>query len=161
MAAEGGGLFHRTMTRIAFFTGGATVCYAFANPDEGNVYDVFPTSRSKHAFINTYRVKESEKWKFESKWKDLARYYQQQEGYLYNKLIRSKNPDDGETYHYYGVMQWTTGEAFVKSTGKPSYMQLVAELPTAERSKPLMYKVVVDDTEFDPEESFAPYNAQK
>lgn len=156
--AEGGGLFHRTMTRFAFFTGGATVCYAFANPDDGNVYDIFPTARSKHAFINTFKVKETEKWSFESKWKNLARYYQQQEGYLYNKLIRSKDTVDG-MYQYYAIMQWTTGEAFVKSTGKPSYQQLVGELPTVDRSKPLMYKVVVDDTEFDPDESFAPYNA--
>ncbi len=159
--AEGGGIFHRTMTRIAFFTGGATVCYAFANPDEGNVYDIFPTQKSKHAFINTFRVKESEIWNFENKWKNLARYYQQQEGYLFNKLLRSKDIDDNGAYKYYGIMQWTTGDSFIKSTGKAQYRQLVDELPVEDSRHPLMYKIVVDDTEFDPNESFAPYNAPR
>lgn len=153
---EGGGLFHRTMTRIAFFTGGATVCYAFANPDEGNVYDIFPSQKSSFAFINNYRIRESEKWTFEQKWKDLARFYQGQEGYLFNKLIRSKTPDSKGEFNYYGIMQWTTGDSFIKSTGKGTHKTLADELPKL--SKPLMYKIVVDDTEFDPNESFAPYN---
>jgi heme-degrading monooxygenase HmoA len=175
--AEGGGLFHRTMTRIAFFTGGATVCYAFSNPDEGNVYDIFPTQKSKHAFINSFTVSEENKWEFESKWKDLARFYQQQEGYLFNKLIRSKEPNEDGNFNYYGIMQWTTGESFIKSTNKTSYKTLVDDLPLVEetnsinkddnseqqkqqrrRRHPLMYKIVVDDTEFDPNETFAPYN---
>ncbi len=157
---EGGGIFHRTMTRVAFFTGGATVCYAFANPDEGNVYDIFPTQKSKHAFINTFRVKQENKWDFESKWKELARYYQQQEGYLFNKLLRSKETDEDGSFKYYGIMQWTTGESFIKSTGKGMYKQLVDDLPIEGSAKhPMMYKIVVDDTEFDPNESFAPYNA--
>ena len=149
-------MFHRTMTRIAFFTGGATVCYAFANPDEGNVYDVFPSQKSNHAFINQYRVNAADKWKFEQRWKDLARYYQQQEGYLFNKLLRSKETDEEGQFKYYSVMQWTTGDSFIKSTGKATHKTLVDELPKA---KPMMYKIVVDDTEFDPNESFAPYNA--
>ncbi len=136
------------------------MCFAFANPDEGNVYDIFPTQKSKHAFINSFSVKEENKWDFESKWKDLARYYQQQEGYLFNKLIRSKDVDEKNEFKYYGIMQWTTGESFIKSTGKGMYKQLVDELPIEKGSQkhPMMYKIVVDDTEFDPNESFAPYN---
>lgn len=157
---EGGGLFHRTMTRIAFFTAGGTVCYAFANPDEGNVYDIFPTQKSKFAFITEYRVKPEDRWNFETKWKDLARYYQQQEGYLFNKLVRTKNvesPEDG--FRYMSIMQWTTGESFVKSLGKATHKTLADEIPRdVKEKKPLMFKIVVDDTEFDPNESFAPYN---
>ena len=154
---EGGGLFHKTMTRIAFFASGATVCYAFANPDEGNVYDIFPSQRSKYAFINGYSVKENDKWNFEQKWKDLARFYQGQEGYLFNKLLRSKEPAEDGKFQYYSIMQWTTGESFMNCTGKSSFRNLSEQLP---ESKALMYKLVVDDTEFDPNESFAPYNAR-
>jgi heme-degrading monooxygenase HmoA len=153
---EGGGLFHKTMTRVAFFVSGGTVCYAFANPDEGNVYDIFPSQKSKYAFINRFSVKEEEKWTFEQKWKNLARFYQNQEGYLFNKLVRSKDLADGQ-FHYYSIMQWTTGESFIKSTGKSAHKDLTADLP---ESKSMMYKLVVDDTEFDPNESFAPYNSR-
>jgi hypothetical protein len=43
------------------------------------------------------------------------------------------------------------------------YKQFVDELAIEAGSKkhPLMYKIVVDDTEFDPNESFAPYNTNK
>jgi len=151
-------MFHRTMTRVAFFTGGATVCYAFANPDEGNVYDIFPSQKSSFAFINSWKIAEGEKWGFEQKWKNLARYYQGQEGYLFNKLIRSKDVDSGTgEFRYYGIMQWTTGDSFIKSMGKATYKTLNDEMPKG-GSKPMMYKIVVDDTEFDPNESFAPYN---
>jgi heme-degrading monooxygenase HmoA len=152
---EGGGLFHRTMTRFAFFTGGATVCYAFANPDEGNVYDIFPTQKSKFAFVTHFSVKAEDKWTFENKWKDLARYYQQQEGYLFNKLVRRKEIAENGEFKYMSLMQWTTGESYIKATGKGTHKTLSDELP---KSDPLMYKIVVDDTEFDPNESFAPYN---
>ena len=81
-------MFHRTMTRISFFVAGGTVCYAFANPDEGNVYDIFPSQKSNFAFIQSYKIHENEKYIFEKKWKNLAKYYQGQEGYLFNKLIR-------------------------------------------------------------------------
>lgn len=158
---EGGGLFHRTMTRMSFFVAGATVCYAFANPDEGNVYDIFPTQKSKFAFITEYRISPENRWNFESRWKDLARYYQQQEGYLFNKLMRSKTPSEesGGQFRYFSIMQWSTGESFLKSMGKATHKTLADELPAAQ-SKPLMYKLVVDDTEFDPTESFAPYNSR-
>ena len=149
-------MFHRTMTRVAFFVGGGTVCYAFANPDEGNVYDIFPSQRSKFAFITDYTVKEADRWSFEQKWKDLARFYQGQEGYLFNKLVRSKDASDSGEFQYYSLMQWTTGESLVKCAGKGTHKALADELPP---SKPMMYKIVVDDTEFDPNESFSAYNA--
>ena len=152
-------MFHRTMTRIAFFTGGATVCYAFANPDEGNVYDIFPSAKSKFAFVNQYKVNEKEKWAFEQKWKSLARFYQNQEGYLFNKLLRKNEIEPDGQFLYYGIMQWTTGDSFVRSTGKGEHKTLADAVPGT-ASAPLMYKIVVDDTEFDPNETFAPYNSQ-
>ena len=134
------------------------MCYAFANPDEGTVYDIFPTQKTKFAFINTYSVNAADKWAFESKWKDLARFYQNQEGYLFNKLMRGKEEEEDGKFNYFGIMQWTTGDSFIKSTGKGQHKQLIDELPVVSKGKPLMYKIVVDDTEFDPNESFAPYN---
>jgi hypothetical protein len=56
-------------------------------------------------------------------------------------------------------MQWSTGDSFLKSMGKATHKTLADELPQATH-QPLMYKLVVDDTEFDPTESFAPYNAR-
>lgn len=69
---------------------------------------------------------------------------------------KEQNPDSKGEFNYYGIMQWTTGDSFIKSTGKGTHKTLADELPKL--SKPLMYKIVVDDTEFDPNESFAPYN---
>lgn len=134
------------------------MCYAFANPDEGNVYDVFPSQKSRFAFISQYIVKSKDQWAFEQKWKDLARYYQQQEGYLFNKLVRTKTADEQGDLRYMSLTQWTTGESFLKSTGKGTHKTLTDDLPS---TQPLMYKIVVDDTEFDPNESFSPVNSSR
>ena len=132
------------------------MCYAFANPDEGNVYDVFPSQKSRFAFLSHYSVPAKDQWSFENKWKNLARFYQQQEGYLFNKLVKSKSADENDEVRYMSLTQWTTGESFVKSTGKGTHKTLTDELPP---TQPLMYKIVVDDTEFDPNESFSPMNS--
>ena len=55
-----------------------------------------------------------------------------------------------DSYTYYGIMQWTTGDSYIRSTGKGAHKALVDAIPFATSTHPLMNKVVVDDTEFDP-----------
>ena len=133
----------------------ASMNYSFANPDHDNVYDVFPVQRSKYAFISGYVVQYDQRMQFERRWKDLARFYQTQEGYLFNKLIRQDSPDEGKVL-YLDFNQWTTGDAYKVAASRNTREVLrerlheVCEEDTF--SQPMMYKTVVDDTEFTPSE---------
>ncbi|KAF4716145.1 hypothetical protein FOZ62_029076, partial [Perkinsus olseni] len=98
--------------------------------------------------------KPEDQYTFECRWKDLARFYQMQPGYLFNKLEKLQNMHVDATYQYYDVMQWSTGEAYRRATMKAIHKELVHELP-CDKYRPIMYKLVVDDTEFSPTESVA------
>ena len=135
----------------------ASINYSFANPDQDNVYDVFPVQRSKYAFVSGYSVKHEDRMQFEKRWKDLARFYQGQEGYLFNKLIRQEEPDDQEKVLYLDFNQWTTGDAYKIAASRATRVVLwdkLQEVCEAEETykQPMMYKTVVDDTEFTPSE---------
>mmetsp|Transcript_112846 Transcript_112846/g.258422 ORF Transcript_112846/g.258422 Transcript_112846/m.258422 type:complete len:181 (+) Transcript_112846:49-591(+) len=141
--------------------------YAFSRPDPDVVYDVFPLQKAqKFVFIQGYKVKEEDRYAFEARWKDLARYYQVRQGYLFNKLVRAKHFESAD-YQYFDVMQWSaqqlcdwlgsqshcltacvsgTGAAFRQSQKTADYTKLRDNLMSGGYS-PTMYKVVVNDTE--------------
>merc|ERR1719356_1543772 len=101
---------------VCLATGGAAG-YAFTNPDVDNVYDIFPLQKPPpYAFINVYKVEESKYKEFEESWKELARFNQRQEGYLFTKLHRAENKGEGligeKQYDYIDMVQWTTADAF-------------------------------------------------
>merc|ERR1719446_322479 len=132
---------------IALATGAAGG-YAFTNPDVDNVYDVFPLQKPPpYAFINAYKVSKEDSHEFEQAWKELARFNQRQEGYLFTKLHKLDAKDDtfGEaTYRYIDMSQWTTGDAHRRTTLRPGYKDLAAKLPGSQKM-PMMYSTVVDD----------------
>ena len=132
--------------------------YSFANPDEDNVYDIFPVQKSKYAFICGYVVPDTQRLNFEHKWKDMARYYQKQDGYLYNKLVRQETADKSGNIVYLDFNQCTTGEAYkvaairsLRQTLWDSIQSVCVDSPDNFKY-PLMYKSVVDDTQFAPSE---------
>ena len=136
-----------------------SMSYSFANPDENNIYDIFPVVKSKYAFICSYAVKPDERVSFERKWKDVARFYQQQDGYLYNKLLRSETRDPDGNFVYIDVNQWATGDAYKTAASKTLRQTLFSRLyDSADKASifthntPMMYKTVVDDTQFTPSE---------
>lgn len=137
--------FNRGICIATGFAGG----YAFTNPDVDNVYDLFPLQKPPpFAFINVYKVAKEDQHDFEEKWRDLARFQQRQEGYLYTKLHRA-DPKDGrfsqQEYDYIDITQWTTGDAFRRSSLRQGYKQLVDVLPGS-CSQPMMFSTVVNDT---------------
>eukprot|EP00386_Alphamonas_edax_P000111 GDKI01000290.1.p1 GENE.GDKI01000290.1~~GDKI01000290.1.p1 ORF type:complete len:222 (-),score=9.71 GDKI01000290.1:171-836(-) len=122
--------------------------YAFANPDQDTVYEMFPVFRQRnYAFLTPYKVKDEDKQEFEDRWKDLARFFQQQEGYLFTKLLRSKEPN--AQYPYIAVTTWVTADSHKRATDKPVFKRLVDNLPT-EAYRSVLYKIVVDDSEYVP-----------
>ena len=132
--------------------------YSFANPDEDNIYDIFPVQKSKYAFISGYLVPKENRLAFEHKWRDLARYYQKQDAYLFNKLIRQDNPDDEGKILYLDFNQWTTGDAYkvassrnIRDTLWDKMHEYCVDSPDTFKY-PMMYKSVVDDTQFTPSE---------
>mmetsp|Transcript_64520 Transcript_64520/g.120050 ORF Transcript_64520/g.120050 Transcript_64520/m.120050 type:complete len:158 (-) Transcript_64520:81-554(-) len=138
---------------VAFATGGAWG-YAFANPDERNVYDIFPVRKPPpYAFINVFKVPEEKSYDFESAWRELARWRQGQDGYLFTQLhkakaVSSKQPVDDTLqaeYQYIDVSQWTTGDAHRRALLRTMYQSLVDKMPFESCSQPLMYSMVVDD----------------
>ena len=133
--------------------------YSFCNPDPDNIYDVFPVQKTKYAFISGYVVPSERRISFEEKWKNLARFYQKQDGYLYNKLIRSHAIDASGSYLYFDFNQWTTGDAYKIACSRSSRDELLDEIhkeclmdDSKSYRHPLMYKTVVDDTQFTPSE---------
>merc|ERR1712048_1115014 len=105
------------------FAGG----YAFTNPDVDNVYDIFPLHKPPpYAFLNVYKIDQS--YEFEESWKDLTRFNQRQEGYLFTKLLKADKKRDfgfGEPeFDYIDITQWTTGDAMRRATLRPGYEKL-------------------------------------
>eukprot|EP00746_Dinoflagellata_sp_MGD_P090070 gnl/MRDRNA2_/MRDRNA2_35538_c0_seq1.p1 gnl/MRDRNA2_/MRDRNA2_35538_c0~~gnl/MRDRNA2_/MRDRNA2_35538_c0_seq1.p1 ORF type:complete len:198 (-),score=35.73 gnl/MRDRNA2_/MRDRNA2_35538_c0_seq1:18-611(-) len=134
---------------IVFATGGA-FGYAFCNPDSDTVYDVFPRhKRPPYAYVNGFKIKEGENHTFEQQWKELARFHQQQEGYLFTKLHKTTGEDSllgKPKFDFIEVTQWTTGDAYQRARRRPGYQELIDSLPLENKYDPLMYSVVVDDT---------------
>mmetsp|Transcript_46858 Transcript_46858/g.111512 ORF Transcript_46858/g.111512 Transcript_46858/m.111512 type:complete len:154 (-) Transcript_46858:124-585(-) len=133
---------------VALATGGAWG-YAFTNPDESNVYDIFPVKKPPpYAFINVFKVPEDKKYEFEQSWRELARYRQVQEGYLYTKLHKALPGEDESmkpVYDYIDVTQWSTGDAHRRCMLRTMYQSLMEKMPFDYASSPLMYSMVVDD----------------
>mmetsp|Transcript_19930 Transcript_19930/g.63119 ORF Transcript_19930/g.63119 Transcript_19930/m.63119 type:complete len:153 (+) Transcript_19930:98-556(+) len=129
---------------------GAAGGYAFTNPDVDNVYDIFPLHKPPpYAFINVYKVDKQDCADFEQGWKELARFNQRQEGYLFTKMLKADGRDRGfgaPQYDYIDITQWTTGDAQRRAALRPTYLKLLEELPGTSARAPLMYSVVVDDT---------------
>ncbi|CAE8635487.1 unnamed protein product [Polarella glacialis] len=76
--------------RLTAFATGAAGGYAFTNPDVDNVYDIFPLQKPPpYAFLNVYKVKEENARDFEIKWKEVAKFNQRQEGYLFTKFMKA------------------------------------------------------------------------
>jgi heme-degrading monooxygenase HmoA len=142
---------------ICLATGGACG-YAFTNPDADTVYDIFPIQKPPpFAFITVYKVDKDKSHEFEQSWKEVARFHQRQEGYLFTKFLRAdaKVKDMGQAqYDYVDIVQWSTGDAQRRATLRTGYRQLIEDMQAHQRSpgtpeancSPLMYSVVVDDT---------------
>ena len=138
---------------------GVTIGYSFANPDEDNIYDVFPVQKSQYCFISAYTVPQDQRRSFEGRWKNLARFYQQQDGYLFNKLIRSDSPDENGCYLFMDFNQWSTGDAYKVACSRGGRDEMYSAIKDVciqvskdSFSHPMMYKTVVDDTRFTPSE---------
>eukprot|EP00930_Biecheleria_cincta_P020687 TRINITY_DN1549_c2_g1_i1.p1 TRINITY_DN1549_c2_g1~~TRINITY_DN1549_c2_g1_i1.p1 ORF type:complete len:156 (+),score=21.74 TRINITY_DN1549_c2_g1_i1:138-605(+) len=136
---------------VAVATGGAAG-YAFTNPDSDNVYDLFPLHKPPpYAFLNVYKVKEEDSRQFETTWKELAKFCQRQEGYLYTKFMKADSRDSNHAnrvYDYVHIQQWTHGDAQRRASLRTGYTELERELPGERLSAPMMYSVVVDDKAF-------------
>ncbi|CAK0880454.1 unnamed protein product, partial [Prorocentrum cordatum] len=94
---------------------------------------------------------------FEQSWKEVARFHQRQEGYLFTKFLRAdaKVKDMGTPqFDYVDIVQWSTGDAQRRATLRTGYRQLIEDLQAHQKApgtpeascSPLMYSVVVDDT---------------
>mmetsp|Transcript_6979 Transcript_6979/g.14112 ORF Transcript_6979/g.14112 Transcript_6979/m.14112 type:complete len:153 (-) Transcript_6979:41-499(-) len=134
---------------VCLATGGAGG-YAFTNPDVDNVYDIFPLHKPPpYAFINVYKVKKEDARDFEQAWKDVARFQQRQEGYLFTKMLKADARDSTlgpAQYEYIDIVQWTTGDAQRRAALRPGYQQLYDEIKSKTVGEPMMYSSVVDDT---------------
>mmetsp|Transcript_24333 Transcript_24333/g.54183 ORF Transcript_24333/g.54183 Transcript_24333/m.54183 type:complete len:150 (-) Transcript_24333:153-602(-) len=136
----------RTFNRAVALATGAAGGYAFTNPDQDNVYDIFPLQKPPpYAYINTYKVKKGEENEFRNSWRTVARFQQSQQGYLYTKLYQA-TPQLGEAeYDFIDVTQWTTGDAYRRLTLRPGYRELWEGLKAEVVGNPMLFRVVVDD----------------
>lgn len=142
--SQGG--FNRSLCGLV----GASVGYAFTNPDADTAYDIFPVQKPPpFAFVSAFNVEKHDLHTFEKKWKDVARFMQAQDGYLFTKLHKAdaevSEGLDAPLYQYIDEFQFTTADAHRRAILKPEYQELVSVLP-GRTSPSLMYSVVVDDT---------------
>ncbi|CAK9015915.1 unnamed protein product [Durusdinium trenchii] len=139
------------LTSIAI---GGAAGYAFTNPDVDNVYDLFPLQKPPpYAFLNLYKVKEEEKHEFEQSWKEVAKFNQRQEGYLFTRFMKADPRAEGyenRTYDYIDIVQWTTGDAQRRASLRTAYVELEKKMPGERMAAPMMFSQVVDDTQKTP-----------
>jgi len=135
------------LNRATCFATGLACGFSFCNPDEGTSYDIFPTHRTTpYAFCTTYAIPDGKEKEFKEKWLALARYYQQQEGYLFTKLMLKKKDLSGETPKYIDLMRWTTADAQARATERPIGKDLVRDLKeVCGDYTPVYYTVAADD----------------
>ena len=142
------------VNRFVGFSAGAAAGYAFTNPDVDNVYDIFPLHKPPpYAFLNLYKVKEEDKHQFEQSWKEVAKFNQRQEGYLFTRFMKADPRAEGyenRTYDYIDIVQWTTGDAQRRATLRSAYTELEKQLPGERLEQPMMFSSVVDDTQKTP-----------
>jgi len=129
-----------------------SLSYGFANPDVTSAYDLFPIMKQRdYAFIHFHKVPSDKVESFQFHWRNLARYIQQQEGYLYTKLMKSVRPDEAE-YQFVSYTTWVDEAAHRRAVDKPVGQMLIGALPVKEYT-PLLQKIVVNDSEYVPPEN--------
>lgn len=81
----------RTFNRFVCFLIGSSITYGLSNPDIDTVYEFFPVfKQNKFAYLTFLQVDEKDDHIFEERLKDLCRFYQKQQGYLYTKIIKKR-----------------------------------------------------------------------
>ncbi|CEM24405.1 unnamed protein product [Vitrella brassicaformis CCMP3155] len=142
--------------RLIAFSLGWGFTFAFWAPDESKIYDVFPVFKQKHyAYLVAYKVPREEFGTFEFHWRSLARFCQMQEGYLYTRLLKARKYDKADA-HYISLTTWVTERSHSKAMAKTKGLELQGKLPTGDRFKSQLYKIVVDDSEYSPVPDYSP-----
>ncbi|PFH33298.1 hypothetical protein BESB_084970 [Besnoitia besnoiti] len=137
------------MARSICLLTGFGFTYSFANPDDDTVYEMFPLETQKRfAMVNLFHVEKDKAKEFEARAKDCSRFNQQQQGYLYTRLLRAKDAATAP-YQYLQITTWLTMEDFLLARDKPVGAQLRKNLP-ASGAPPLLYQNVADDTKHSP-----------
>ncbi|CBZ52840.1 conserved hypothetical protein [Neospora caninum Liverpool] len=124
--------------------------YSFANPDDDTVYEMFPLeTQNKFAVVSFYRVEKEKMNEFEDRAKDCCRFNQQQQGYLFTRLLRAKYPEEAP-YQYLQITTWLRIEDFLLARDRPIGEKLRRALPLLSPAHPLLYQNVADDTKYTP-----------
>eukprot|EP00916_Digyalum_oweni_P024531 GHVL01040536.1.p1 GENE.GHVL01040536.1~~GHVL01040536.1.p1 ORF type:complete len:129 (+),score=28.01 GHVL01040536.1:137-523(+) len=119
------------------------------NPDAASLVEHFPVFRNRsNCFVTEYKIDEKNKNAFEHKWKNLTRYCQKQEGYLFTQLYKVSD-NANSNFDYIQFQQWVTPQMLTRTSENIKYKELSNGLKA--ESKCLLYKLVADDTDFTPE----------
>eukprot|EP00922_Rhytidocystis_sp_ex-Travisia-forbesii_P025296 GHVS01037127.1.p1 GENE.GHVS01037127.1~~GHVS01037127.1.p1 ORF type:complete len:160 (+),score=25.09 GHVS01037127.1:71-550(+) len=132
---------------------GYVLGYGYANPDRHKGWQVFPSlSQRKYVYITKHRVNKENEERFIFHWKNLARFSQQQSGYLYTHLLQAKDWDSSN-YQYINVTTWLTCSDQRSAMNKPVASRLIKRLLVYSKEKAYrstLHKVMVDDSEYVP-----------
>lgn len=160
----------RTYNRCICFLVGGAFTYSLANPDIDTVYEFFPIfKQNKFAYITFLQVDGKHDKIFEEKLKDLCRFYQKQQGYLYTKIIKEKKEQkekkenkennnisslsDNKLNHltkYIIISTWLKSENFLLATNRMYGQLLIKKIQQYCNYNPYLYKIVVDDWDYIP-----------
>ncbi|KFG65348.1 hypothetical protein TGRUB_260990 [Toxoplasma gondii RUB] len=124
--------------------------YSFANPDDDTVYEMFPLeTQNKFALVSLFSVDKDKMREFESRAKDCCRFNQQQQGYLFTRLLRAKDPATAP-FQFLQITTWLTMDDFLLARDKPTGEKLRNALPVRKAARPVLYQNVADDTKYTP-----------
>lgn len=148
----------RTYNRFICFLVGGAFTYSLANPDIDTVYEFFPIfKQNKFAYLTFLQVDEKHDKYFEERLKDLCRFYQKQQGYLYTKIIKRKKEvmdstqeKKNELAKYIIISTWLKSENFLLASNRMHGQLLIKKIQQYSNYNPYLYKIVVDDWDYIP-----------
>ncbi|CRH02576.1 conserved Plasmodium protein, unknown function [Plasmodium relictum] len=140
----------RTYNRLICFLIGGSFTYSLTNPDIDTVYEFFPIfKQNKYAYLTFLEVNEKNDKVFEEKLKDLCRFYQKQQGYLYTKIIKRKN-NLNNLSKYIIVSTWLKSENYLLACNRIYGQLLIKNIQNFANYNSYLYKIVVDDSDYLP-----------
>ncbi|OEH74495.1 uncharacterized protein LOC34620548 [Cyclospora cayetanensis] len=147
---------------VCLLTGGA-IGFSFTNPDSDTAYELFPVhSQQTHVHVSKLYIDKADEDTAIEKLKDLHRFFQQQQGYLYSRLLKlddSSNSDNSGNSilpRFVTVSSWLTPRDYSMAWSRAAALGLPQRIPqgplAAQQGGPraMLYKKVADDSEYSP-----------
>ncbi|KAL8444122.1 hypothetical protein Emed_006409 [Eimeria media] len=137
---------------------------SFTNPDKDTAYELFPVQKQQvYVHLNKVYTDPADDATVQEKIKDLHRFYQQQQGYLYSRLLRLEDADapnssnsssnssssSSKLPRFVTVSSWLTPSDMTMARARAAALGLPQQIGGDPQGEQL-YKTVANDAEYSP-----------